>query len=43
MGPCKSTIRALMHHHELAGGVNGMIGEVEIGAVNASICREFGL
>ena len=40
MGPRGSAIRALMRHYKLARGVERVLGEVEISAVNVGICRE---
>ena len=37
MGPSGSTVGPLMHHDQLAWGVDGMFGKVYIGTMDASI------
>ena len=37
MGPSESTVGPLMHHDQLAWGVDGMFGKAYIGTMDASI------
>ena len=40
MGPCRSAIRALMHHYKLSRGVNGVGRKINVFAVDAGVSRD---